>query len=136
MEIKAHDLMLGDWIYIVTDAKKIRGEFVVTQVATHRVTGIMSDTDNPSIQTDATDTYYGEESYRPIKITDKILERNGFRKYSDCEFVIIEPDIIWYKNGLYIYNENKVLYDEIDCYYVHQLQHLLKLIGSDKEIVV
>ena len=77
----------------------------------------------------------------PIPITTDILEKNGFRRYSGdagdrlAEYIIYD-DVIWWKGNIYIYNENKILYDDIDVHYVHQLQQFLKLVQEDKEIIL
>ncbi len=76
----------------------------------------------------------------PIPITTDILEKNGFRRYSRdagklAEYIIYD-DVIWWKGNIYIYDKNKILYDDIDVHYVHQLQQFLRLVQEDKEIIL
>lgn len=52
--------------------------------------------------------FFGE--YWPIELTDKIIDKNGLKEFR--------------------------VPDDIECKYVHQLQHALRILGIEKEIVL
>ena len=71
----------------------------------------------------------------PIPLTEEILVKNGFKKESQtidgdyCKYTLpgfalnwCDTDGFWYQNG------------DITPNHVHQLQHLLRLAGIEKEI--
>lgn len=73
------------------------------------------------------------DDIEPIKLTEEILVKNGFR-YSishndwtnaDCNFFLYEAG-----NGYRIQNT------DIKLDYAHQLQHLLRLCGIEKELTI
>ena len=148
--MKAENLMIGNWIYLIRESNKNNGKLEVTKVTPQRVTGIMTDTDHPCIQTDATDTYYGEESYKPIPLTDEILEKNGF-EYNKEE---TEGDIqSAYKHytrffnfplgrGFYIEHDtvDGIFWISDHCWikfkYVHEFQQILGLCKLNKKIEI
>ena len=64
----------------------------------------------------------------PIPLTEDILVKNGWRKHT-----------MLYKNEWYgdigLFEEHgKFYYMDLKIEYVHQLQHLLRLVGIQKEI--
>lgn len=76
--------------------------------------------------------------FSSIPLTAEILEKNGFEK--DVNMYVCTDGkkfniIYWIKdNFLEVQNH---LYEEgvdIDCYYLHELQHALRLCGIEKEI--
>lgn len=72
----------------------------------------------------------------PLPLTPEILERNGFIKEldSDCihyKFTLIQGHSQF--SLLYARSVFQWLYT-IDFKYIHELQHVLKLCGIDKEI--
>ena len=123
--MKATDLMIGDWVCLKDDTKS---ELPL------RVDGVL--TDDISLEGEG---FLGgvDGLIRPIPLTPEILEKNGF-----CFVKSSDRDTVW--NGWWIY-ENLELgtccldrednwpccinIDDmnIDCEYVHQLQHALRL---------
>lgn len=86
----------------------------------------------------------------PIPLTPEILEKNGFIV---CENTENRHDYIWHDNKSYIYvifwndgnplvnmetdlNEGRGINSVHNCdiFFVHELQHCLKMVGIDKEI--
>lgn len=85
----------------------------------------------------------------PIPLTPEILEKNGMETKDGDEFILFDNSKIdttgeyviiryyakvcrlWICKGNVVENEI-----HIDCQYVHELQHALKLCGIDKEIVL
>ena len=87
------------------------------------------------------------ESLRPIPLTPEILEKNGFTEIKGA-YPTFQIDIYGYlikvkfpKENKETNNENPFLvidsrpsYYSSECLYVHELQHVLKLLGIKKEI--
>jgi hypothetical protein len=77
------------------------------------------------------------KKYEPIPLTTEILEKNGFYNsvliddYKIADGVHYNIDS---KQILFGFEYGTVL--EIDCCYVHELQHALKLCKIKKEIVL
>ena len=99
------ELMIGDWVNVTT-------------------------TNQPRKIAGTNDLLFHDD-YDPILLTEDILVKNGF-KYSmpyndwtnaDCNFYLYEGG-----NGFRVQNT------DIKLDYVHQLQHLLWLVGVQKEI--
>lgn len=118
-EMKANELMIGDWVR--TEA----GALIVAGVG-------------PKIYCRANDgnpTHLWEvTSIEPIPLTAEILEKNGFRVRSswaeyeddDCTIELFGANIS-IKNGRGPWVRGK-------WSFVHELQHALRLCGIDKEI--
>ena len=67
----------------------------------------------------------------PIPLTEEILVKNGWRK----ESITIDGDYANWCGEIPIYQEeDEFNYERIELTYVHQLQHLLRLVGVQKEI--
>lgn len=119
MKLHAKDLMIGDWVCFDGDTEHTNPV---------QIDGIS--TEKACVDGDWYDIW------EPIPITAEILEKNGWRK-NDI-FMIFNEDpnteLSWtnrcgaclYKNGYHI----------CDCDYVHQLQHALRLVGIEKEIIL
>lgn len=123
--MKANELMIGDWVIGGSGSGK---PFKI---------GII----------DPNFLYWNE--VQPIPLTPEILEKNGFRIVFDGElhtsyFQDIEhflyTEIKVDKTGIYQKLSmcdclgNKVVL--VECKFVHQLQHALRLCGIDKNIVL
>ena len=95
-------------------------------------------------------TYVPINYIEPIPLTPEILEKNGFIV---CENTGNKHDYIWYDNKSYIYvifrndgnllvtmetdlNEGRGINSVHNCdiFFVHELQHVLRLCGIDKKI--
>lgn len=125
--MKETDLMIGDWVYDTMRQENKK----VTRMDFER---------NPM-----NGVYYAE-TLLPIPLTSDILVKNGFQKLNDKTFLL--------KNQIEIevgpkFSEVSARYEDYDrdfnsynnCYieiaiihYVHQLQHLLRLMGVQNEI--
>ena len=125
--MNANELMIGDWVHY-------RGTNI-------RVTSLYDKGGSNEIGWgDKESTWVNGRTVEPIPLTSEILERNGFRyhapergmygvtsaSYYDCEgsphiFCDGDPFAVWFESG-------------VDIRYVHQLQHVLRLCGVEKEI--
>ena len=88
-------------------------------------------------------TDYLELFIDPIPLTEEILYKNEFRKLSngDWELKYIDTNYsIVYSNGaIYLatfYTLSKGYVRICECKYVHKLQHILKDLEIEKEIVL
>lgn len=111
--MKASELMIGDWVQVPTELnryKRIRSTF---------------DMDITLL-------------YEPIPLTTEILEENGFIKENRC-WVLSDKhtgdeiiSLFEVAKGFAMPTSGLAIVFQV----VHKLQHLLKLYGIDKEIVL
>jgi hypothetical protein len=129
--MKANELMIGDW---VIDDKNI------AQITSITCDGIIETTFNESSNI---------EVIEPIPLTQEILEKNGFEKrwqgnyefFDDDENLNIDffPKSTNYTNGAYDYidiEKGCLTINEMPITFVHELQHVLILCESKKEIIL
>lgn len=127
--MEAQEFMLGDWV-------KVNG-------MQRQITRIGQDTVYFS------NTYYPIDVLKPIKLTKKILKKNGFK---EPEYSLDDELVFEIAHGAFIDAEVRVSPDEeerntwvagivsdtsslqILFDYVHELQHAIKLCGIDKKI--
>ena len=136
--------MIGDWVTMVADSMKFPKDAVGRTIPCKVVgtTKIKSEMVRVANNFNFMDVEPDELS--PILLTPEILEKNGFRIIYEGELhttyfrdidgfaVEIKIDCIGFtklsmSNGL----GYKVV---VECKYVHQLQHALRLCGINKEI--
>ncbi len=130
--LKATDLMVGDWVKFYNESSN-KEEYA-------RVTSIQ---DGRFVQTSDSDVYYHEDIYKPISITKEILEKNGAYHTNN--------DRLHINNRIFEYNERWKMWNVgrmIDAYespkfdihlgirYVHEFQHFLKLLGVYKDVEI
>ena len=119
--MKPNELMIGDWIYrpdCYDQVKEIRHAGVI---GIDNMRGLIT---------------FSE--LEPIPLTPEILEKNGFHKEWDEDIILMVCDTIIVEIGnMYkIYKDGKMYLRRVlsPLYYVHQLQHALRLCGISKEI--
>ena len=130
MSMEAKELMIGDWLFY-------RGQynafcFRVEQI-TKRKVGYHTEPNESRMH------YVILSECKPIPITPEFLERNGFEKVQSLYYLksrnkvylcFIEYNIV--NNCLFI--NDGLIPRPITC--VHQLQHVFKLCGIEKEITI
>lgn len=134
-ELRATDLMIGDWVNVTLEGETFKG----------RVTSIDGDTEEikVSLYTAPLGWEDGDDfdEIEPIPLTAEILEKNGwkcnntYQSYS-CDYASFELRL---ERNFYIvevegYEEGYGAFTSIE--YLHELQHLLKLCGISKNIVL
>ena len=121
-KLTCQDLMVGDW---VEDGYK------KSQVTSITCDGIV----------ETTAAISNIEVVEPIKLTSDILVKNGFEKTKGGEYertrYVMFSDKSWValytrEAGGYSAFLNKI----VVIHYVHQLQHLLRLCGFEKELTI
>lgn len=124
--MKASEICIGDWFK------------AIDYNSPFRITAIYDDVvqTQADYQSEIDGNWYSEAEIKdlvPIELTEDILEKNGFRHSishndwtnADCNFFLYEGG-----NGFRVQNT------DIRLEYVHQLQHLLRLCGVEKELAI
>ena len=140
MAMKINELMIGDWVYNKHHKKNIQIQPYDFFVHGHGNNGTFA----------VSSTIVSGRDLVPIPLTEEILVKNGFERcdYNNKYFIIDDViDLItpkwrggteyyacaWYQDEF----DDLVQHIEIcKCAYVHTLQHLLRLCGIEKELVI
>lgn len=142
--MEAKDLMIGDWVYILNFPE--RGKKTPVKI-------IGMDTNHNAIEYvhNGIRLWSAVVRLEPIQITPEILEKNGFvenRGVTSWKFETKREDLI----DIYGVNEYHLsiniedthgsgkgyrwMLNNLVIFYVHQLQHALRLCGIKKEITI
>ena len=136
--MKANELMIGDWL------KHYNGTPVqVTKITTEHFA---------CAENGGVNCWEYNNKYEPIFITSEILEKNGWIKselnldfycgnleYKNYNIQIHNNQDSLNTNNKWLIHIETIYYEEIsqsEITYIHQLQHVLKLCGIDKEITL
>lgn len=124
--LKISDLSVGDWVEWKVYDKSY--DILVTQITDTLIRGV-----HDGIE-------YGVllKQISPIPITPEILEANGWQRNEEDEYMEYYGDPtsgIAHTKGTYHYRLEAPEVSVV-CYFVHQLQHALRLAGVEKEIVM
>ena len=123
--MEAKDLMIDDWVACEGKNGKVK------ELREHKL----------SLKTENSVMIVYYNNVEPIPITSEILEKNGFvtDRYGEIELndelgtseinIVLEPT---YSEEYYWWRINNNLIVKIK--YVHELQHILKLVGIKKEV--
>lgn len=129
--LKISDLSVGDWVYVKWKSDdKWQGQIVAISCTESLEVRLIGD-----IPFEARCTI---EFVEPIPITPEILEANGWERNEEDEHMEYYDDPtsgIAHTKGTYRYRL-ETPEASVVCYFVHQLQHALRLTGVDKEIVM
>lgn len=136
-----NELMIGDWVYTKAKERNVR------------VMGMRNDWECPFVLTDCDDAWCNIFEFQTIPLTGEILERNGFEKMSETPYlkeyrILVNEDsesCLFVKilragtTTVYFYADDKAPYQRLDfckteTTHVHDLQHILRLCGIEKEI--
>lgn len=120
--MEARDLMIGDKLKTVFSQKVVK----------------VKEIKQSCIYTE--DNGYEYNEIEPIPLTPEILEKNGFEKEWDEDIMLMVCDNIIVETGdnYKLYKDGKMYLRRVlaPLYYVHQLQHALRLCGIEKEIIL
>jgi len=120
----AKELMIGDWVNVPKLNKPVRVNAVYRTMI------------KPNPDDDDVHASIGDEYLEPIPLTEEILEANGF-VVSDEKAVIPDVGVVIIYGKYRRLDEDNMLNMGDNLYpirYVHELQHVLRLCGIDKEI--
>lgn len=124
--MKGEDLQLYDWVFFSGRSRYPMQVFGITE----------SDCtlNFPGNEGDYFDGIFGEGGVAPICLTDEMLRLNGFERHEGDEY-----DTWTYEREFGDFSVCSDIFDffimlengdrDIFIYYVHQLQHLLRLVG-------
>ena len=133
--MEAKELMIGDWCAYGVNCK---GR--VTALTEHLIT--------LSVDGNEINGLYMlmPDMVRPIPLTEEILVKNGFVGVELTDSYELNTDYyeieVWnYSDGLWVVNVHWIEFSstpesKATVSYVHQLQHLLRLCGIEKEISI
>lgn len=145
--MKTEELMIGDWVKTNPNGGKLTCG-IKSNIAMVSEIGF-SNSDGMYVSFVGINGRYYDNELEPIPLTSEILEKNGFKEDSktngiywrpDCrKFCIVKELDTWYfafrilgktvdKSSGYICIS--------ECNYVHKLQHILKDLEIEKEIVL
>ena len=124
--MKATDLMVGDWFK------------AVDYNSPFRITAIYDDVvqTQADYQSEIDGNWYSEAEIKdliPIPLTEDILVKNGFGKVNN-QYFFGQVEIKELRDCCVITINKEDADIDINIHYVHQLQHLLRLCGIEKEI--
>ena len=116
--IEPKRLMVGDWVCLKDDVQ-YESPMKVDGILVHNISlegeGFLGDAD---------------EIISPIPLTAEIMENNGFNRYYDSHFYsLLNGFTVAIADEPYITSAFNV---DITVYYVHELQHALRLCGFDE----
>ena len=133
--MKATDLMIGDWVCVRSNDGEDTHNFKIRTIS--------------EIGVNSGSGFVGfDEDLEPIPLTEEILESNNFQSkedpYSHRKFFFLGKNEynldVYFDNGTIILVEadyEPTVYAYMcDCKYVHELQHLLKGLEIEKEIII
>ena len=136
--MKAEELMIGDWLFYKGQVAAF--PFKVEQITKKKV-GYHAEPCENRIH------YLILSECDPIPLTPEILEKNGFTEIKGA-CPTFKIDIYGYlikvtfpkenketnKGNPFLVIDSRPSYYSSECLYVHELQHVLKLLGIKKEI--
>lgn len=123
--MKVTDIMIGDWVKF---RRLFDDSLIISQV-------VEIHTDNACIKSTFGCHWSNLKDIEPIPLTPEILEKNGWEERPTG--YVFYTDGKRYDNSLwYIFDSNTFVVDtaKFQIKYLHELQHILKLCGIDKEI--
>lgn len=134
--MKTSELMRGDWVCVYSNDRTETHPFRVNEIVDCGVY-------------DSHKGFVEEKDIEPIPLTPEILEKNGFKEDSETNGIYWRPDCRKFcivKELDTWYFAFRVLGETVDkssgyiciseCNYVHKLQHKLKDLEIEKEIVL
>ena len=118
--MKREELMINDWVSLDGEPIQVAG-LQGRKVGVHKR--------RRSIYC----SWHLDSEFQPITLTEEILVKNGFR----IQVTDDNSKWLWVTDNSWLaYSErhNYWYYEDMKITYVHQLQHLLRLCGIEKEI--
>ena len=135
--MKANELMIGDLVKTNKGSwieKELKDKFCkVRHLGQNYIATVLND--------DQERKPYGDEnSFEPIPMTSEILLANGFEKDPETGECLLSDyddtfEVCWIGTILTVQSGYGRM-ELVNCQYVHQLQHALRLCGINKEIII
>lgn len=146
--MKANEVMIGDWVEVISNdhLKYVQ----IAEICQNSILTKESEFESEEVSID---------NIKPIPLTPEILEKNGFKKIQihgekqddifqciDGEIIIdvglYDPNFIWihYRyetpDGINSGELSSIVKVDGGKFYLHELQHALKLCGIEKTILI
>ena len=120
--MKAEELMIGDWVYNTHNDQPEQ----VYEIGSGLVMLAYND-------------LYEYDEIEPIPLTAELLMQNGFEKDPETGECLLSDyddtfEVCWIGTILTVQSGYGRM-ELVNCQYVHELQHALRLCGIEKEIV-
>lgn len=129
--MKANELMIGDWVEVIQNSEK---HFAQVQM----IDGYGDNATSNECICDA--IYYSIDELNPILLTTEIFEKNGFEQTNDDhffdgdEYYAFDDDFDIHIDDTGNFEIRTVDGQTIKIKYVHELQHVLRICGMEKQI--
>ena len=122
-QLKINDLSVGDWVEWMGERCKVDLPLLNTVFPHAKI--------YPA---------YTSATLQPILITPEILEKNGFEVCDDAARLKLDrPHALWLfkeQEGWDLHLPSREQHINLRIEHIHQLQHVLRLAGVEKEIEV
>jgi hypothetical protein len=130
--MEAKDLMIGDWVYRIDFNTPVPVKIIGIEIVNYDKMEYVVDVLNKNEH----NIHLYLDEIEPIPLTTEILEKNGFVYDSEDKlFEDIYPRISMLYAQYRLVENGGINYGEMsEIKYVHELQHLFKLCGIDKDI--
>jgi len=129
--MKATELMIGDWVFYIGDGEPKKRK--VLEITALKQVELFDGKDWSSW------FLVGEKYIEPIPLTPEILEKNGFTRYGQV-YANLQQWVGKFgdkrKSFVQDIRTGEWGMNDVWINYVHELQHVLKLCGIEKEIVL
>lgn len=147
--MKVEELMIGDWVHLIStihnvsfpDNGVIQDEGYTTTRTPIKITTVSENC--VSYYSNKLELYItlSSEDIEPIPLTPEILKKNGFEGIKEGRFPSLRNhynDIIFQLERIKEEGNCKILYifKNIPIFYIHELQHALKLCKINKKIII
>ena len=141
--MKASDICVGDWLNIYTfpnDNPK-QDDLFPAKVSAVSVFDLLFDPDDVVVELVIPNTNgiasRPLDTCLPIKLTEEILVKNGFaldKSLAEIGMKVYTRPCPAGDLSVKVFHDGSIRFGFIKLTYVHQLQHLLRLCGIEKEI--
>lgn len=128
--MKAEELMIGDWIFCKYLQHNTR---VIALPKPDNYLHIV-------VEEEGFELVFTEKYFEPIPLTPEILKKNGFEKDQETGECLLSDyddtfEVYWIGTILTVQSGYGRM-ELVNCQYVHELQHALRLCGINKDIIV
>ena len=134
--MKAEELMIGDYVNVTGKEGLHSVDILELLPRIGKVIGL----DEEIVYVDYIDYAFSLGDVEPIPLTSDLLMQNGFEKDPETGECLLSDyddtfEIYWIGTILTVQSGYGRM-ELVNCQYVHQLQHALRLCGIEKEIII
>ena len=123
--MKAEELMLNDWVECLDSTHKTKMFAQVDAIEESR---------NCLLVKDGWGNWFLDISHlEPIPLTEEFMTKNGFEQKDNLTYVSGQVEIIKHRDNWNVVINKYCVFVDMNIKFVHELQHLLRLVGVEKE---